>query len=155
MKHTNRQTTRRTLTDLYRALDHRQAVTITYRDRDGATTIRTVEPQELRTTNSGSIILIAMCRLRAAELAARTATGEDTTGETAEREFRISGILTYTLHRARHVLTRPEPTTYQRPAPAPADDSQALFFHELARDQDDVDYRARIPLTQTDTDLAA
>jgi hypothetical protein len=49
----------------------------------------------------------------------------------------------------------PENTTYQAPEPAPADDAQALFFYELARDQDDADYRPRVRLTQTDLTHAA
>ncbi|MEE1812684.1 hypothetical protein [Streptomyces sp. BE133] len=40
------------------------------------------------------------------------------------------------------------------PAPAPTNDAQALFFYELARDQDDADYTPRT-LVQTDTGLAA
>jgi hypothetical protein len=44
------------------------------------------------------------------------------------------------------VLARPEPTTYERPEPQPADDAQALFFYELARDKDDADYRPRVKL---------
>lgn len=44
------------------------------------------------------------------------------------------------------VLTRPEPTTYERPAPAPADSETALIHFELARDKDDADYRPRVRL---------
>jgi len=138
MKHTDRQTTRRTLTDLYRALDHQHAITITYLDRDGTETIRTVEPYEVRTTSDGDIALVAMCRLR---------------GD--ERNFRLSRIRSYTIHRMGFVLERPEPTVYERDEPAPTDDAQALFLYELARDKDDADYRPRRRLTQTDTSLAA
>jgi predicted DNA-binding transcriptional regulator YafY len=138
VKHTNRQTTTQTLTDLYRALDRRHAVTITYRDDQGEETVRTVEGHELRTTADGDIVLVAMCRLRA-----------------DERNFRISKIRSYTVHRAGYTMERPAPTTYERPEPAPADDTQALFFYELARDKDDADYRPRVKLTQTDTGLAA
>ncbi|MFC8008634.1 hypothetical protein [Streptomyces cinereoruber] len=67
------------------------------------------------------------------------------TGEA--RTVRVDRILTYTIHRIGYALTRPEPTTYERPEPAPTTDAQALFFYELARDQDDVDYRPRRKLT--------
>ena len=139
MRHTNQQTQHRTIADLYRALDRQQAVTITYL-KPGQTepTVRTIEAHDIHTTQSGSIVIIAMCRLR-----------------NAERQFHLSGILTYTLHRMAYVLERPEPTTYERPAPAPADDANALFFYELARDRDDADHQPRRKLTKTDTDLAA
>lgn len=165
MKHTARQTTHRTLTDLYRALDRRTAVTITYRAEEKRQvfavnargvavrrtvttgrlieTVRTVEIHEVRTTGDGHIEIIAMCRLRR-----------------AERRFYLhgphgTGIVSYTLHRTGYVLDRPEPTVYERDEPAPAHDAEALFLHELARDKDDADYRPRRKLTQTDTDLAA
>jgi len=129
MKLTHRQTLTKTLTGLYRAADHRHAVTITYLDTNNDETIRTVEIHEIRTTADGDIVLVAMCRLR---------------GD--ERQFRISRITSYTVHRIAYVLTRPEPTTYERPEPAPADDAQALFYFELARDKDDIDYRPRVHL---------
>lgn len=165
MKHTHRQTTRHTLTDLYRALDRQHAVTITYRAEEtrevfavnsaGVTTrrtiktgrltdtVRTVEIHDIRTTSDGHIVIDTMCRLRR-----------------AERRFYLSrpdgvGILTYTLHRAGHVLDRPEPTVYERQEPAPADSQDAIVAFELARDPDDADHRPRRRLTQTDTSLAA
>lgn len=138
MKHTHRQTTTATLTDLYRAIDRHHAITITYLDRDGDETVRTIEAHEIRTTSDGDIAIVAMCRLR---------------GD--ERRFRLSRIRSYTLHRIGYVLERPEPTVYERDEPAPTDDAEALFFHELARDKDDADYRPRRRLTQADTDLAA
>ncbi|MEU5043250.1 WYL domain-containing protein [Streptomyces griseorubiginosus] len=148
MKRTDRQTTTKTLADLYRAIDRRHAVTITYL-KPGKTepTVRTIEIHELRTASlkvtkkgisGGGIVIIAMCRLR---------------GE--RREFALSGVLSYTVHRIGYVLTMPENTTYEPPAPQPADDARALFFYELARDQDDADYRPRVKLAQTDTRLAA
>ncbi|MFB9558586.1 WYL domain-containing protein, partial [Streptomyces roseoviridis] len=83
MKHTNRQTTTRTLADLYRAIDHQHAVTITYlKPGDTEPTVRTIEILEIRTTSAGGIVVIAMCRLRE-----------------AERQFHLSGIQTYTAHR--------------------------------------------------------
>jgi len=138
MKHTKHQTIRQTLTDLYRAIDRQHAVTITYVGADGTETVRTVEGHELRTTTDGDFTLVAMCRYRR-----------------DERNFLISKITAYTIHRIGYVLERPAPTTYERPAPAPADDVQALFFYELARDKDDADYRPRVRLAAADTALAA
>ncbi|RSS43849.1 WYL domain-containing protein [Streptomyces sp. WAC08241] len=148
MKHTNRQTQHHTLTDLYKALDRQHAATITCLKEEKNTAgkktghlvqdIRTLEIYEIRTTRDGHIVIEAMDRQ---------------SGET--RTVRVDRILTYTLHRIGYTLTRPEPTTYERPAPAPTTDAQALFFYELARDQDDADYRPRRKLTQTDTDLVA
>lgn len=149
MKRTDRQTSTKTIADFYRAIDRQNAVTITYlKPGETEPTVRTIEAYEIRTTSveitktgeirGGDIVIVAMCRLR---------------GE--ERQFHVSGILSYTVHRMAYTLTRPEPTTYERPAPAPADDAQALFYYELARDKDDADYRPRRKLTQSQTDLAA
>jgi predicted DNA-binding transcriptional regulator YafY len=149
VRNTKNQTTTRTLTDLLRAAGRQHAVTITYlKPGETEPTVRTIEIHEIRTTavkikktgkvTGGGLVIIAMCRLR----------GEG-------REFHLSGILAYTLHRIPYVLKRPANTTYQPAAPQPTDDADALFFHELARDQDDADYRPRVKLTQADTDLAA
>ncbi|MEU5660052.1 WYL domain-containing protein [Streptomyces sp. NPDC047737] len=148
MKNTAKRTTTKTLADLYRAIDRANAVTITYlKPGETEPTVRTIEIAELRTTSvtirkdgtvkGGGIIVIAMCRLRG-----------------AAREFHLAGILSYTVHRMAYVLDRPAPTKYVRPAPAPTTDAQALFFFELARDQDDADYTPRT-LIQTDATLAA
>jgi predicted DNA-binding transcriptional regulator YafY len=137
MRITSQQQTTKTLADLLRALDHRNAVTVTYRDREGAITVRTVELHEVH-AKAGDYELIVMCRL-----------------ENAERHLSLSGILAYTVHRMAYVLTRPEPTTYERPAPAPADDADALYTYELERDPDDANYRPRRKLVRADTDLAA
>ena len=148
MKLTGRQTQTKTLTDLYRALDRQRAVTITYlKPGETEPTVRTIEIMELRTTSvritktgeirGGGIVIIAMCRLRQ-----------------ERREFHLAGVLSYTAHRMGYVLTPPANSTYERPAPQPVDDVQALFFYELARDKDDADYRPR-KLIQSDTDLAA
>jgi hypothetical protein len=165
MRITAHQNRTKTLTDLYRALSHQHAVTITYQGRDGEITVRTIEVHELRTSavtitrtgeaKGGDIMIAAMCRLRATELAERAAAGEDVQGETAEREFRLSAILSYTVHRMGYVLTRPEPTVYERPTPAPADDEIALIHFELERDPDDADYRPRRELTASDMTPAA
>jgi hypothetical protein len=139
MRLTANQTTTRTLADLYRAIDRQHAVTITYLKPDETEpTVRTVEIAALRTASlkvakkkisGGGIVIIAMCRLR---------------GE--RREFHLSGLISYTVHRMGYVLTMPTNTTYEAPEPAPADDEQALFFYELARDKDDADYRPRVRL---------
>jgi len=135
MRLTARQTTTKTLADLYRALDRRHVVTIRFTDEDGETTVRTIEPYALATTKAGRIRVHAMCRLAAAENPAD-----------ADRAFYVDQISEYTLHRIGYVLTRPEPTTYQRPEEAPADDEQALIWFELERDPDDADYRPRVRL---------
>lgn len=130
MRHTDRQTSTKTLADLYRALDRKQAVTITYlKPGETEPTVRTIEIAELRTTKSGGIAIVAMCRLR---------------GE--ERQFHLSGVLCYTLHRMAYVLDRPAPTKYERPAPAPMDNELGIIAYELARDPDDADYRPRVAL---------
>ncbi|MEU6925482.1 WYL domain-containing protein [Streptomyces sp. NPDC046631] len=137
MKNTNQQSSTKTLADLYRSLDRKHAVTITYlKPGEAEPTVRTVEIHEVRTTKNGGIVIIAMCRLR---------------GD--ERQFHLSGVQAYTIHRIAYVLDRPAPTKYERPAPAPSTDAQALFFYELARDQDDADYIPRT-LIQTDISLA-
>ncbi|MFD5848311.1 WYL domain-containing protein [Streptomyces chartreusis] len=139
MRITKNQATTRTLADLYRAADRQHAVTITYlKPGETEPTVRTIEIHELRTASlkvakgrisGGGIRIVAMCRLR---------------GE--RREFHLTGILAYTVHRIGYVLTLPANTTYEAPEPAPADDEQALFFYELARDKDDADYRPRVRL---------
>jgi predicted DNA-binding transcriptional regulator YafY len=144
MRITSRQTQTRTLTDLYRAIDHGYAVTIRYTSQDGETTLRTIEPYAFSTTSDGGIRVHAMCRLAHAE-----------NPNDAERAFTVARISEYTVHRMAFVLQRPEPTVYERPAPAPADDAQALFFYELERDPDDADYRPRVKLTRNDLAHAA
>ncbi|MGA4960503.1 WYL domain-containing protein [Streptomyces lavendulocolor] len=77
---------------LYRALDRRTAITITYLDTDGTETIRTIEPWDIRTTKAGRIQLRAGCRLRG-----------------GARSFYVDPA--YTLHRIGYVLDQPEATT--------------------------------------------
>jgi predicted DNA-binding transcriptional regulator YafY len=132
MRHTHRQTTTRTLTDLYRALDHQHAVTITYLDDTGDQTIRTIEPYDIRTTKSGRIEVRAMCRLR---------------GEA--RVFALHRIVSYTCHRIGFVLDRPEATTSAGHVIVVRSAAQ-LIARELGRD-----YLPTRRLTQTDTHLAA
>ena len=138
MKLVAKQSTRKTLADLYRSIDHRTAVTITYLDEDGEETVRTVEPFDLRTGKGGVIELHAMCRLRG-----------------KARRFFLHRLISYTTHRIRFVLERPVNTTYEPTEPAPVDDATALIYFELERDPDDADYRPRRKLVQSQTDLAA
>jgi hypothetical protein len=156
MKLTARQPQTKTLADLYRAIDRQHAVTITYlKPGETEPTVRTIEISELRTSalkikrgeiTGGGIMVIAMCRLRAAELAERQSAGEDTEGKTAAREFHLSGILAYTVHHIGYVLTRPQNTTYEPTPTAPADSETAIVHFELERDPDDADYRPRVRL---------
>ncbi|WP_331764813.1 WYL domain-containing protein [Streptomyces sp. NBC_01238] len=128
MRNTNRQTTTRTLADLYRALDRQNAVTITYRKEDGTETVRTIEPYSVRTTTNGSIIVRAMDR---------------ETGEA--RSFRADRIEAYTLHRSAFQIDRPagDETTAN---PAPAHSVAALIAYELERDTIAAAYRTRVAL---------
>lgn len=131
MRHTNRQTTTRTLTDLFRALDRRYPVTITYlkeeKDQAGkctgnrTETIRTIETIDVLTTAAGNIIVRAMDR------------------ETREaRSFSLRWITAYTLHRSAYRVERPEPEdTTETPAIETVDD---LIAWEIARDPRDADY---------------
>jgi predicted DNA-binding transcriptional regulator YafY len=133
MRNTSRQRTTQTLADFYRALDRRHAVTITYLDKDGTESIRTIEPMDIRTTRSGLIQIRAMCRLR---------------GDA--RSFDVDRIVSYTCHRMAFVLEAPEATT---PAGRPTIVRSAaqLIARELGRDY----LPAHRRITQTDTDLAA
>jgi hypothetical protein len=148
MRNVSRQTTTKTLADLLRALDHRFAVTITYIDSKGETTVRTVEIHEVHAKN-GDYEIVAMCRLRHEQMKT------DPTIRTAQRSFDLSKVVSYTVHRMAYVLERPTPTTYERPAPAPADDADALYIYELERDPDDADYQPRRKLTAADMTPAA
>ncbi|MFF8250097.1 WYL domain-containing protein [Streptomyces griseus] len=132
MKHTNQQTTTKTLADLYRAVDRAEAVTITYLDQDGTESIRTIEPYDIRTTKSGRIEVRAMCRLR---------------GEA--RGFLVHKIVSYTLHRMAFVLTRPEATTPAGAVIVVRSPAQ-LIARELGRD-----YLPRTAVTRDTATLAA
>lgn len=148
MRITANQTRTRTIADLYRAMDRKHAVTITYlKPGETEPTIRTIEVHDLRTeapkvdgltVTEGDIMLIVMCRLR---------------GE--ERELHLNRIISYTLHRIANVMVRPEPTVYVRKAPSPLHSEAAIVGYELARDPEDADYIPRRRLDQTTTALAA
>ncbi|MEU1134441.1 WYL domain-containing protein [Streptomyces sp. NPDC005900] len=132
MKHTGRQTTTKTLADLYRALDHQRAVTITYRDADGTESIRTIEITDIRTTKAGRIQIRALCRLR---------------GEA--RGFFIDQIHSYTCHRSTYVLDHTEATTPAGRVIVVRSTAQ-LIARELGRD-----YLPARRLTTSQTTLAA
>ncbi|MBH1939137.1 WYL domain-containing protein, partial [Streptomyces sp. AV19] len=82
MKIAARQTTTAILTDLSRAMDRRQPVTITYTKADGTETVRTIEIYDIRTTKAGHITLKAMDRQ-----------------SSGSRTFRIDRLISYTVHR--------------------------------------------------------
>lgn len=132
MKLTAKQTTTKTLADLYRAIDRKVCITITFVDADGTETIRTVEPYDIRTTKSGRIQLRAGCRLR------RDA-----------RSFYVDQIRAYTLHRIGFVLERTEGTSPAGHGIVVRSERQ-LIARELGRD-----YLPTRRITRDQTDLAA
>jgi predicted DNA-binding transcriptional regulator YafY len=132
MKLTAKQDTKKTIADLYRSIDRKNAVTITYLDENGQETLRTIEPFELRTTKSGHIEVRAMCRLR---------------GEA--RGFLLHRVVSYTCHRIAFVLDRPEATSPAGKGIVVRSANQ-LIARELGRD-----YLPTRRLTRTDTRLAA
>jgi predicted DNA-binding transcriptional regulator YafY len=132
MRIVSQQSTYKTLTDLFRAIDHQHAVTITYLDEDGTETLRTIEPYDIRTTSNGRIEIRAMCRLR----------GEP-------RSFYLHRLVSYTTHRMAFVLDRPEATTPAGRGIVVRSEKQ-LIARELGRD-----YLPTRRLARTDTDLAA
>ncbi|MFD1278035.1 WYL domain-containing protein [Streptomyces kaempferi] len=132
MRITKNQTLRKTLADLYRSIDRQNAVTITYTDDNGETTIRTIEPWDLRTTKEGRIEVRAMCRLR---------------GES--RRFYVDSISSYTTHRITFVLDRPEATTPAGRVIVVRSTAQVIA-RELGRD-----YLPARRITRAETELAA
>ncbi|MGY0065131.1 WYL domain-containing protein (plasmid) [Streptomyces sp. LZ34] len=129
MRITSNQTQHRTLTDLYRALDRKTVVTITYRKEDGSETVRTVEPFDIRTTANGAIVIRAMDR------------------ETREaRSFRVDRIEAYTCHRSGFVVEHPTEDANTTVHPAPAHSVTALIAYELERDAITAAYRASVAI---------
>ncbi|TQE33032.1 WYL domain-containing protein [Streptomyces ipomoeae] len=124
MRHTRNQTTRKTLTDLFRALDRQHAVTITClkeeKDERGrktgnlVETVRTIEIYDLTTTAEGNILIRAMDR---------------ESGE--QRDFRLDRLLSYTLHRSPYRL--PQPTTDDADTPVLHTEADVITW-EIARD---------------------
>lgn len=90
MRHTNRETSTRTLTRLITALDKRHPVTITYTKADGTQTLRTIEIFDVIVSAAGDIVFRAMDR---------------ETGEA--RSWRLDRIEAYTVHRTAYVIERP------------------------------------------------
>lgn len=115
MKLTANQPTGATLAAMYRALDRRHPVTITYVKKDGTTTLRTVELFEIRTTKTGGVLLRGMDRQ---------------TGEA--RSFLLAGLVAYTVHRTAYTV--PVPADEPAPHPAPSTPA-ALVAYEIARDE--------------------
>ncbi len=116
VKLTKNQTEQATLTAMYRALDKRQPVTLTYVKKDGTTTIRTVELFDIRSTKAGAVMLRGMDR---------------ETGEA--RSFLVAGITAYTTHRTAYTVDVPAD---DQPAPAPVPRTvAALTAYEIARDE--------------------
>lgn len=128
MKLTARQTTTATLSDLTRAMDRRQPVTMTYfkEEKDEAgrktgnlvETVRTIEIYDIRTTKAGHITIKAIDR----------ETGEP-------RTWRLDRIHAYTVHRTSYTVLVPAaatPITRQVPAAT----AEAIIYRELARDRD-------------------
>jgi predicted DNA-binding transcriptional regulator YafY len=142
MKHTAKQATTKTLADLYRALDRKHAVTITFdkeeKDDAGKKTgrlvedVRSVEPYDIQTTLAGDIVIKAMDRQ---------------TGES--RTIRLDRVHAYTLHRSPFVIEVPEATT---PAGRPTivRSTAQVIARELGRD-----YLPARRITPDQTALAA
>jgi predicted DNA-binding transcriptional regulator YafY len=117
MRITKKQTSDRTLADMYRALDHQHPVTITYVKADGSETIRTVELTEIRSTKVGDVILRAADR-QSGEL----------------RTFRADRIVSYTTHRTGYVVVLPA-TDHPTTVPVAPRTVAALIAFEIARDE--------------------
>lgn len=142
MKLTAKQDVKKTLADLYRALDRKQVVTITFdkeeKDDAGKKTgrlvedVRSVEPYDIQTTLAGEIVIKAMDRQ---------------TGES--RTIRLDRVHAYTLHRSPFVIEVPEATTPAGRGIVVRSEKQVIA-RELGRD-----YLPTRRLARTDTDLAA
>ncbi|MFJ3283365.1 hypothetical protein [Streptomyces halstedii] len=142
MRHTDRQTTTKTLADLYRALDRQHVVTVSFlkeeKDDTGkktgrlVETVRSLEIYDVRTTRDGYIVLKAMDR------------------ETREaRTVRLDRVTSYTCHRIGFVLDRPEATTPAGHVIVVRSTAQVIA-RELGRD-----YLPARRIDQTHTSLAA
>ncbi|WP_329492429.1 WYL domain-containing protein (plasmid) [Kitasatospora sp. NBC_01246] len=98
-----------TTTRLIRAMDRQHPVTITYTDRDGAVTVRTIEIYDFEISQAGDIRALAMDR----------GTGE-------KRGFRIDRISATTVHRTRYLVAR-EDSTPARPTLRHPGDAAAIL----------------------------
>jgi predicted DNA-binding transcriptional regulator YafY len=90
MRATARQNVAKTESDVRKAVKLGLPVTIDYVKGDGSPSLRTIEPHEVRETGDGSLIVIAMCRMK---------------GD--RRHFRLDRITHYTLHRGTFQLEMP------------------------------------------------
>lgn len=113
MKRTARQLTEATIADLYRAMDRRHPITITYVKADGTATVRTIETYDIRTTGAGDVIVKAMDRQ-----------------SRESRTFRVDRLVSYSVHRTAYRV--PVPADVQ-PAPVPVAASE-VTARELARE---------------------
>lgn len=114
MKHTAKQTTLRTLEDLYKALHRQRPVTLhalkDEKDEHGrktgrlVETLRTLELYDLTSTDDGHILIHGMDR---------------ESGQ--KRAFRLDRLLAYTVHRIAYRIERPAPQ---------ADDERPEFADE-------------------------
>jgi len=129
MKLTKNQTSARTLTDLYRAMDRQHPVTITAlkeeKDERGrktgnlVPTIRTLELYDIQVTAAGNVLLIGMDR---------------ETGK--RRSFRLDRVLSYTAHRTAYLVPRATSATDRPVTAAPVFRTPAaLTAYEIARDE--------------------
>lgn len=142
MKHTDRQTLTKTLTDIYKALDMQRVVTISFLKEEKGDTgkktgqlvedVRSLEIYDIRTTRDGRIVIKGMDR----------ATGE-------ARTVRVDRVRAYTVHRIGFALTRPEATTPAGAVIVVRSPAQ-LIARELGRD-----YLPRTAVTRDTATLAA
>ncbi|WP_097964927.1 hypothetical protein [Streptomyces sp. or20] len=142
MRHTNQQTSTKTLQDMERSIARRHLVTLTFlkeeKDAAGKKTgrlvedVRSMELYDIRTTRAGHLILKGMDR----------ATGE-------ARTVRVDRLRAYTCHRMAFVLTRPEATTPAGAVIVVRSPAQ-LIARELGRD-----YLPRTAVTRDTAALAA
>ncbi|MFI9463801.1 hypothetical protein [Streptomyces xiamenensis] len=116
MRITARQTTARTETDLTRAIEREQPVTVTYLaeetrdviavDSTGQAArrtvktgghveiVRTIEPRDRITTRAGHTVIKALCRKSG-----------------GHRSYRLDRLVSYTVHRGTHLIAEPAPRT--------------------------------------------
>ncbi|MGW1071537.1 WYL domain-containing protein [Streptomyces sp. NPDC002537] len=117
MKLTARQTATVTLTDLARAMDRQQPVTVTYTKADGTETVRTIEIYDIRTTKAGDLIVKAMDRQ---------------SGDS--RTFRLDRLISYTVHRRSTYALRVEEHRSVAVEAVSVNTPNDVFCRELARE---------------------
>jgi predicted DNA-binding transcriptional regulator YafY len=127
VRHTRTQTTHKTLTDLFKALDRQHAVTVTYleEEKDGhgrktgrlVETVRTVEISGLATTTAGNILVHHLDRKN----------GEP-------RTFRLDRLRSYTLHRSSPYRLLPPATDETTDAPVLTTELDVIAW-EISREE--------------------